>query len=238
MSSVFAGIEGLRYEVVADADEPIEDDDRTVIRIVDYRGPDEKGPRGAGDTLIVCAGEATASVRRGELLTAEVRMNASVRDVLGERRMLARDDWTGALMHELGHALGFQGHPRSGDSILVLEHERLRRAGRRARVGEVYVDPVLSALYRLELGLPVGYRFLSAASTAWRVRIENRRVRLGGALGPARVSVGDQAAQIAWEERGGPRIRLVFPSWREQLARGRPLIAIPSPATRFRLGKR
>lgn len=252
VASVLGGIDGLRFEMRLAADPPIEATSvgsaaptrtepaapvagRGEIRIADYHGPAEKGPRGAGDTLVVCAGEASAGVLRGEILSAEIRMRTSVRGVIDEVQILDAATWTGALVHELGHALGFQGHPRDGDSILVLEQDRLRRAGRWALAGDVWEDPILAALYRVEIGRSLGDRVLSVSSRSWVHAIEQRRLAVGDAIGPARANVGDRDAQLVWQEAGGLRLRLVFPSWREQLARGKPLIAMPSYVTRRRV---
>ena len=64
---------------------------------------------------------------------------------------LARGDprLVGSALHELGHALGYQGHPRSGDTVMSPGMKAARLAGERVRKGALHGDAALSEFRRL-----------------------------------------------------------------------------------------
>lgn len=198
--------------------------------IADARAP---GPTGIGDTRVACDVGERSAIGFGQLRHAEIRMRSSRLDQIDERIEVAADEWTGALMHEIAHALGFQGHPRIGTSILLRDEAHLRRAGRSALAGEAWHDATLEALYRLAPGRVVGERNLTdEALRAWeRIRVLARRE------GARRLvaSVGDRNARLEWRRPDGDALRLHLPFWARQL-RGRDrLVAFPGTRTGRRL---
>jgi len=59
----------------------------------------------------------------GTLEHVEVRLQRVNRDLLGRVVPLSPEQFTGAALHELGHALGFQGHAAAGGSVLRRDTE-------------------------------------------------------------------------------------------------------------------
>ena len=64
-------------------------------------------------------------------------------DMTNQVREASAEEWVGALMHELAHALGFAGHAGAGDSILVRDETRIRALGRLALRGDAVPEETL-----------------------------------------------------------------------------------------------
>jgi hypothetical protein len=208
------------------------------ITIVGVEADTPDGPTGVADTLVVCdvsGGEGWPARARGELVSAEVRIRRARLDAIGRAQPLFAEEWVGALMHELGHALGFEGHVAHGESILVLEQGDLRAAGRRALAGRATASASLAALYHLEPGTILGAVELTSASLAWLERLmlglqalERSGVEISGPF----AGVGDRHGQLEWRSKDGRRFRIRLPQWSRQLREGAPIIAIPDAKTR------
>jgi hypothetical protein len=207
------------------------------IHITSIEQAEDAGPIGLGDTLTECdVSPLSASVNtpRGWLLGAEIRMRRSRLDQLGKSRPALASEWVGALMHEIGHGLGFSGHVVAGDTILVREQSSLRAAGRIGLAGAVWTDPTLEALYRLRPGQLLGARPLTAASrsTLRQIRSLLKRDRAdAGTRLDVRSSVGDRYARIQWRLSDGSRLTVRLLDWRRTLLEGGPLSLIPDRAT-------
>jgi hypothetical protein len=227
VESLSRGSSLLPLEIVSEArDVP---DSARLIDVGESASEDEAGPGGAGDTLVSCDVSSGPRGALGTLHRAEIEMRSVARDVLDRPVPLSAEEWTGAFMHELGHALGFQGHVRGGQSVLVLDQDRLREAGRRALSGAAWRDDSLQALYLLETGRLLGWRGIASQTQRWLDAVE---AQLGGrGVGPW-ASVGDRSAQLEWKTEEGIALRLRFPDWLRQLNGQRSLIAFPSPETR------
>jgi len=79
------------------------------IEVSPVRDPSAKGPEGLADTLTECdvsPVEPGSSAVRGLLTRAEIRIRSAPRENEWRRAPLTGDEWIGALIHELGHALG------------------------------------------------------------------------------------------------------------------------------------
>ena len=222
----------LRLEDEGESGDP----GRSRIDIVAMDDPAAEAPLGLADTLTECDVARRAPGRpdvRGLLTRAEIRIRSTPRENAWRRAPLEAEEWIGALVHELGHALGFTGHPAFGDSLVLLEEGRLRAFGRRVLAGKRLPAPNLSALYALEPGQRLGEAQVTAAGreTIGRLSalVEARSERLGPALGPF-ASSGDRAARLLWRWPGGLQLELRFPFFSEELRSGRPLTVRPGPA--------
>jgi hypothetical protein len=231
LTSLSRGLASVDFEIVA---MPLDRDPKaspTVgIDVIEIGSVVDGGPVGVGDTLVSCHVAKSGAEEFGTLTRAEIRMRARVVDQLDELVPILPEEWTGALMHEIGHALGFQGHPRGGGSVLALDQDRLRRAGRLALAGDDWRDELLEAFYRLEVGRLLGWRASSEQTQRWFEAIE---ARLGaGGSGPL-ARVGDRHGDLEWKTQEGVVLRVRFLYWSRQLRSGGTLVALPTPDTRM-----
>lgn len=212
------------------------------IEIIMIEAVGGAGPRGLGDTLSECdvspivsttAGASRAV--RGLLTGAEIRMRRAQLDNTGQIRDASAEEWVGALMHELAHALGFIGHVATGHSILVRDETRIRAAGRRALSGEAVPDPTLDALYLLQPGQWLGSRRVRAEGMSWlqAMRDFNRqRPEKFGTSVATFSSVGDTEARIVLRYSDGSQLGIRLPYWRNELRSGAGITLRPDRMTR------
>ena len=207
------------------------------IQVQSLEDPLARGPVGLADTLSECdvsSAVGSPSEFRGELIRSTIRIRRNRIDFLEESRAASAEEWTGALMHELAHALGFSGHTRSGPSILVLEQSWLRAAGRRALASKTWSDPTLEALYAIPAGQRLGDRALTAESIsmldATRSLLESSGSTVPGSIRMIS-TVGDRAARILWRRPDGRRLGVRFPRWRDELRSGAPVTLVADSTT-------
>ncbi|MCZ6465130.1 MAG: matrixin family metalloprotease, partial [Proteobacteria bacterium] len=93
---------------------------------------------------------------------AVVSLRRANLDVLDRPVALSDEELLGTALHELGHALGFQGHVAHGRSVMVRNTEAVRRMGRGVLAGEALRAPSVQALYRVPSGAIVGRIGLSS----------------------------------------------------------------------------
>ena len=220
---------------------------RPTIDVVTVEAIGGAGPAGLGDTLSACdvssmnspadASDGDDGPRfRGVMTGAEIRMRRAQLDQTGQVREASAEEWVGALMHELAHALGFAGHVAVGDSILVRDEMKIRAAGRRALLGESVADDTLAALYQLRPGQILGSRTVQAEDVAWlRVIRELDRARSVGGRPSMGLfaSVGDREARIVWRYADGSQLGVRFPNWQSELRRGDAITLRPDRRTRL-----
>jgi len=208
------------------------------IAIAATDGAGTEGPLGSADTRVRCdVGPASeeGGLVRGEVVEAEIRIRSRMVDAVGRVHVLTAEEWVGALMHELAHALGFQGHAALGDSVLVLARDALRRAGRRALADESIELGPLMDLYALRPGQPLHAPTPTPASREWLEAISRRlarRSREGGTVSGPWASVGDRTASLEWWVDDRQRLRIVFPGWARRLREGEEIVARPDWITR------
>lgn len=206
------------------------------IEIVAHEGEGADAPAGLGDTLVECDVDraSPAAPARGVVIRAEIRMRRSAYDEALRLRRADDAAWTGALLHELGHALGFSGHVATGASLLVRDESILRGLGRSALRGHPIETPSLEALYRLAPGQSLGERALSPLGAEWieaLLSIDRRRRAEGLERVALVASVGDREARIAFRYADGSALVLRFPGYAEGIRRGGALLAVPDRAT-------
>jgi len=173
-----------------------------------FADPQAKNVALSGHAVAECEldarGEAdfgSASAVPARLTGASIQLSRVNLDPLGRQIPLKPEELVGSALHELGHALGYSGHARRGNTVMVHSVDTVRRAGRRLLAGEVFRDPTLRALYRVPSGTIVGLADLrpDASREIDALRVLAEKLALRGPI----VSVGDDVARIAWRQSDG-----------------------------------
>jgi hypothetical protein len=228
-------VPGVRFEGVAPGTPGIE---------LELVGGSVETPVGedTANTVVDCriaplSQQTAAAVADARLVSAHVRIarrtNADWQD---KRRDLTEAELVGTTLHEVGHALGFQGHARQGDTVMVREVERVARTGKKLLAGEGYRDPTLRALYRLPSGAVVGGGPVERCRTDHVDRMA-RLAETNGLAGPF-VRVGEAAARIFWRDEKGAEYGLILAKLREALRAPAKLLVIAESNVRFALAPR
>jgi hypothetical protein len=192
---------------------------------------------GSGNTIADCGVTgpglpAAASVSLpAELRFASVQLaRRNVSDARGRVRALTPEELTGVALHELGHALGFQGHVSRGASALRSEVDYLRRLGGEVLGGARFSDRAMRALYALPSGTVLG----RIRVEAWRTQLVDRLARVAVQnefVGPF-ARVGDATARIFWRDRGGKEFGLQVINLAETLHRPQAVVVVPEARAR------
>jgi hypothetical protein len=246
LRSLNQGLAGVDLELVMQAGAV--PDAKPEIEIVMIEAVGREGPMGLGDTLTECDVSPSGGQRdspdasprgageevRGRLIGAKIRMRLAQHNVKGLVQYATAEEWVGAFMHELGHALGFSGHVAVGNSVLVRDESRIRALGRGALDGQAIDVPTLEALYRLRPGERLGSRPVRRDELGWLHAIDAfYRDRPGDEQGLRLISsVGDEAARLVWRDSAGRELAVRFPQWRAELRKGGAITLRPDRATR------
>ncbi len=190
------------------------------IQFLAPAGEDESTPRTAYTTADCALARSAldgseARVLGARILSANVYLRRSERSVLGREVALTREELAGSALHELGHALGFQGHATRGITVMNHSVDQVRQLGRRILAREPLTDPALSALYAVPSGVVVGQARLSPEQTR-PVDEMVRRAFSSGWLGPF-ARVGDRLARLHWRGARGRSHVLLIPDVAEVL---------------------
>jgi len=161
-----------------------------------FREAGPEGARTAAECAVEPPGAQAGAVLDARLVAADVVLRRAEGDAWGRPVPLSEAELLGSALHELGHALGLQGHARRGPSVLVRDVDAVRRAGRRVGRGEPLREDAMAALYALPSGLVIERRALAPGATR-RIDAAAARARAAGREG-ARVRVGDGSVRIAW----------------------------------------
>lgn len=194
--------------------------------------PDARGAR-AATAVADCSldasalGDPTVPVLDARISYASILLSRRGRDAVGREVAWSRPERLGALLHELGHALGFQGHLRRGDGVMAASVDRVRRAGQRLLDGEPFEDATLRALYALPSGVVVGRAQVGARRTDPVERMA-ALARHRGLVGPV-VQVGDRAGRLVWYDEAGTSFALKIWNLDEVLRRPGALALFPEP---------
>ena len=154
---------------------------------------DESGPEGARASAD-CAVDAPLPLSGplpARLVRAEVSLRRGERDAWGRPIRLSEAELLGSVLHEIGHALGVQGHTRLGDSALSRNVDQVRRVGRRVAAGRRLEEAAVAAVYALPSGTLVERRTLAPGTTAAiDVALDSARP------GSVELRLGDRFARI------------------------------------------
>jgi hypothetical protein len=208
--------------------------DEAEIRIALRDEPPRRddGRSGSGRTVADCRVDPAAGTAR--LVAARVEIaRATSPDWRGRRHALGPDALAGAALHELGHALGFQGHARRGDEPMAPSPDTQRRLGARALRGEPIDSPALRALYALPSGAPLRV----VAVSPWRTEAVDRLARVAqaaGLEGPF-ARVGDHTAQVFFRDASDLEYGVAIPNLAETLRDPTRVLLLPDARTRAAL---
>ena len=199
--------------------------------------------RGAGlpptaTALAECAVD--ASVRDAEppnagdviaahLVRASVELTRKRPTPIGSEEAHAEDELLGSMLHELGHALGFQGHARRGDTVMVRSVDEVRWVGRAVLAGNPLRDDTLRALYALPSGSVTSRARVGLARTDPVDHLAAVAARL--ALHGPWVRVGDRAGQVLWRDDAGNPYGFQIPAIQSVLREPDALLLVPSKRT-------
>jgi len=139
------------------------------------------------------------------------------------------------LLHELGHALGFQGHARSGRTLMLAREAEVLQRARQVSDARPLDDAALRALYAVPSGAILARLRLDAVQT----RPADRLAALAAARGLAGpfVRAGDREGLLWWLEPVGRRLGLRIEGAGDALRRPAALRLVPaSPAVEALLG--
>jgi len=177
------------------------------------------------------AAEATQGpVISAEIVRAQVRLPRSTRpDPRGHTRAFSDREQMAIALHELGHALGFQGHVQR-DSIMTRDHDDLTSRGGRVLAGAPCAEPTLQALYALPSGTVLSRVALSPFRTepfdALAAFAEQRAM-----MGPF-ARVGDSEARIFFLTQDGEELGVEIPEPEKVVRHPGRLALVTEPAAR------
>jgi hypothetical protein len=154
----------------------------------------------AANTVADCAVDASdPAALDADPLPARIAL-ASIHLAKGDPRL------AGAAMHELGHALGFQGHPSRGDTVMLTGTRAARDTSERLKHGEARRDAALTALYAVPSGTVLARLALPPGRTDPVDRLQAQAQREGW-IGPL-LRAGSTEGRVAWLDSSGRPITL------------------------------
>jgi len=165
-------------------------------------------PGGTGDAVADCRldpargrqARAPGAPLAAELVSASVRVRLEQPDALGRPVALDEEERFAALVHELGHALGFASHTAIGSDPLRKSVGEVRLAARRVLRGAAPDWPTLRALYLVPSGTVLG-RARLAEGRARDVAVLGRAAAAHGLDGPF-ARAGERSAELFWRGDG------------------------------------
>ena len=203
-------------------------------RFVDAPLARADGTLGSGRSIVDCRLGVPGA--RAAVVTAQVEVaRHAPPDWRGRERPLTLEERSGALLHELAHALGAPGQV-GGDDLLAGTPEAMRRAGARSLAGEPLASPTLVALY----ARPAGELLRSAAVEPWRTFELDRLARLAAQQpldGPF-LRTGEAAGRIFWRDAGGREWGFLVVGIAELARDPSQLLLVPEANTRNALPRR
>jgi len=221
---------GVRFEEAEPAQIEIEftpdDAEFAAVTEAECRVDGAAGAAGAGARLEAGLARARVSLRRAQI------------DARGHHIQVDEAQQVGAALHELGHALGFQGHAARGDTVMVRTVETVRDVGARVLAGRAFRDDTLAALYRVDSGVVVARASLPAGRSGPVDRLAALAAREGD--GSLLVRSGDRSGRVAFVDPAGSTLRVFLRHLPEslrdptrlELAADPAVLALPAAADR------
>jgi hypothetical protein len=153
------------------------------------------------------AAEAAGARERlpAQLAYSRVALRRAGLDTRNHRIALDEAEQLGAVLHELGHALGFQGHAEWGDTVMVRSVDAVRAVGRHILDGAAFRDDTVAALYRVDSGTVVARAALPGGSAPVD-RLAALAAREGD--GSLLVRTGDRTGRVAFVDASGSPLRV------------------------------
>lgn len=134
----------------------------------------------------------------------------------------------GVALHELAHALGFQGHARFGGGLLDRDTRESTPVGRAVLAGRPFAEPTLAALYALPSGVVLERVAVPRVRTA---ALDDWIAEPPGVDGPF-VRVGDRTARIFWRRADGRERGVTLASVATARAHPERLVLLPDTGPR------
>lgn len=194
---------------------------------------------GVGATIAECrladagaGGDPLPAQMRGAVVRVARR---TPKNPLHRDRALTQEQVAGIALHEIGHALGFQGHVSYGDTAMVRSRDDIAARGRAVLKGERISDATLRALYAVPSGTVVGRRTVGPARTEAVDRLAEAAGRLG-LRGPF-VRVGDRDGRVFWRDAEGEEYGVVVADLARSLKDPGWLVLLTEPRTKALLGE-
>lgn len=197
---------------------------------------------GVGSSVVDCRLDRDPGAVAGGAVPAEIT-NAIVRvarrtpkDFRRRDKALSKEQQAGIVLHELGHALGFQGHVSSGDTAMVRSRDDIPRRGAKLLRGEPLRDPTLRALYAAPSGAVLVRTPVSPARTEVLDRLAEVAAQKG-LRGPF-VRVGDRDGRVFWRDDEGIEYGVTVAEIGKTLRDPARLVLLPEPRARALLDAR
>jgi len=207
--------------------------ERLTVGLADASVPTAKGV-GVGSTVVDCRiedAEAAGGVLPAAVSGAAIRLaRRTPPDIRGRDRPLTPEEIAGIALHELGHALGFQGHVSWGDTAMMLSPDEVSERGRDVMEGAPVRDATLRALYSVPSGTVLRRLPVAPARTAEADALADAAAR-HGLRGPF-VRVGDLDGRVFWRDRRSDEYGVVIRGARATLRDADRLAIEAEPAAR------
>lgn len=190
---------------------------REAVIVMRFRESDQPLAGTTGANCAVDPATMDAEVADAQLVFARITLRRTQHDFKGKAVALSNEELLGSAVHEMGHALGFQGHARRGATAMVRAVDEVKRVGRALLAGEPFRDDALRALY----GVPSGVVVARSPLPAGRTAIVDDMLVLAEAQGLAGpfVRVGDRGLRLLWLDRAGRESYVVHGSGLPELLR-------------------
>jgi len=216
---------GVRFEVVAP------DEAQIWLDVVDAAVGRDDGSSGTGRAIVDCRLDPSGDPASARIEHARVEIARSrPPDWRGRVQQLSQAELAGTALHELGHALGFQGHVRRGRVAMAATPETLRALGARVLARKPIPSGPVAALY----ARPSGSLLHRSSVPAWRTDLVDRMARVAereGLDGPF-ARVGDVSARVFWRDASGAEYGLLIPGLEQLMTEPERVIVLPEANTR------